>query len=724
MTIPAPPEGFTEEVKAPVETAKARNLPAAPEGFTEEVDPNDQSYLAGLARSSIGQGMFLGWGDELVARIRQLAGEDYDTALSDEREKMKAFRNANPKTAIAGEIAGSFATPGLGLLGGIIKPAASLAGRMVQGAGIGSAVGATAGAGAAEQNTAQGAIQGAGLGAAVGPVAPVLAKGVGAALEKGAEVLGPTLARAGAHMRGGAPDEAAADNVMKSWMRSGGDTPQTFRDQIAAAERAGTFYGGGKSASVTESPLVIADLSPSMQKLAGSVTRASPEAATRAEAVISSRQTGVAPKSQGAQDMVTEAGIVTRNPLAPKVADAEPAGQFERIRDAMKRAFTIKDADFHGHEANAYRTEQSLMKALKTEADKLYGEARKAAQNFNVQPTIMPAVKKWADEAVSAQVTEGRLIRRALQQFTTGDGKLVTSLDGFDKGKRALDSMIEVAINKGDKNAARVLSGVKDDMVSAVDAVAKQGIGKKYADARGFFSSQMEMKEAIDLGRKAFRENSDVAAEQFASLTKGQQKLFRLGMLESFEANLGGAKSRAADLTRAFDTPRMQELLRTVIPRTTGQSGKVDLSTNISRNPERFGDFIGNEKAMVATRDRVLGNSATAGRLGDDARLTRQTVGEMFDRYRQSPSLFAVGMEAISTGLTKVFGFREDVAQTLARRLFTANPAEREAILARLEAQWGPDKIGSLAKAMDVAASAASVAIPAQGGRAIGEARK
>lgn len=716
MAIPAPPDGFSEEVKPIAEPAKA-TLPAAPEGFTEAVDPTEQSYLAGLARSAVGQGMMLGWGDEIVARLRQLSGEDYDAAVADERAKLKAFRKANPKMAIGGEIVGSFATPGLGLLGGILKPAASLAGRMVQGAGVGSLVGATAGAGGAEKNTGQGALQGAGLGAVAGPVAPVLAKAGGAAIEKAAEALGPTFARIGAP-KGQGP-EAAADSVMKSWMRSGGDTPQTFRKQLADVDEARRFYTNSQA----ESPVALADLSPAMQKLAGSVTRSSPEAATKAEAFIGARQTGLEPKAEGAQQMLAGSGVATKNPLSAPAKGELPAGQYERVKDALKRALLIEDSKSHGHASNAYRTEQELTQSLQAEAAKLYGEARAAAQNFNISKEIEGTVVKWADEAVGSQVREGKLIKRALQQFTTTEGKLVTNLDGFDKGKRAVDSMIEVAIRQGDANAARVLTSVKNDLVAAVDNIAAQKIGEKYRTARDIYSSRAESRDAIDLGRKAFRENSDVVADQFKALSTGDKKLFRLGMLESFEQNMG-ARKRAADITQVFETPRMQELLRTVIPRTTGQSGKVDKSTAISQNPERFSAYVGNEKAMVGTRDKVLGNSATQGRAMDDARLTRQTVGEMFDRYRQSPSLFAVGMEAISTGLNKVFGFREDVAQQLARRLFTANPAEREAILTRLESQWGTDKVGTLGKVLDAAASATSVALPAQGGRAIGEARK
>jgi hypothetical protein len=160
-------------------------------------------------------------------------------------------------------------------------------------------------------------------------------------------------------------------------------------------------------------------------------------------------------------------------------------------------------------------------------------------------------------------------------------------------------------------------------------------------------------------------------------------------------------------------------LLRETIPRTDA-AGKV-----YSTRPEMFGDYIANEKAMVNAGQKILGNSATAGRLADDERLTRQTLGQMFDRFKQGNlGIVPMALEAVSVGLTKIFGFREDVAQELGRRLFTAKRDEIDRILARLEAKWGSDKIGQLSKVMNVVASATSVALPAQGGRAIGEARK
>jgi len=703
-----PPD--TESVAAPPAPGKATVANANP--YLEIAGPDarpaaprvDQSYAAGLARTALGQGLALGFGDEIAAGARSLiGGEKYDEALADERAKVKQFQEENPGTAIAAEIGGGLLVPGLG----IAKPAATMLGRVGQGMKLGGTVGAIHGAGAAEGDMAargEGAVKGLAFGTATGGALPVATGAVGAGLNKLREAVSPTFAR----LTGGGA-EGAADRIMLNWMRSGGDTPQAFRDQLAKAERSSTFHGGGKSASVTESPLALADLSPTMQKLAGSASRAAPEANARAEAFIGSRQTGLPPRNAGGQAMADEAGIVTRNPLAPLEKNPEPAGQFERVKDAMTRALRVQDKDFHKFGENAYKTEQAMMARLKEESNKLYGEARTASQNFNMNKYIEPIVNKWANGLDSLPIGEANLVRKALKQFTNGNGNLVTSLDGFDKGKRALDGLIGRFQTAGDKNAVRVLSEVKNDLLQAVDAIKTNGIGEKYKAARNYFSSQMEMKEAIDLGRNAFREDANVVADQFRALTEGQKKLFRMGMLESFE-NTAGRSKRTADITQMFENPKTQALLREVIPR----SPKADA---VYRDrPERFGEFLANAKAMIDTRNKVLGGSPTQGRGMDDAMLTRQIIGDMFQKYRQSPSLFAIGMEAMGNAMNKVFGFRQDTAEALARRLFTAKPAERDAILARLEAKFGTDRLAQAMKAVEQARLIASNAASSKAG--------
>jgi hypothetical protein len=657
---------------------------AGPEAAAPETR-RDQSYLAGLGRSVVGQGMLLGWGDEAFARARSIGGEDYETALEDERAKVKQFGHENPLTATVGEIGGGFLTPGMGVLA---KPAATTIGAIWQGAKLGMGFGAVHGAGSAEGDVAdrvEGAGKGAAFGTVLGGAAPVATRAVGALATKAKDAIMPSVAR----MTGG--NDAAADTIMLNWMRSGGDNPATLRNQLEAADRSATFYGGGKSASKAESPLALADLSPTLGKLAGAATRASPEANARAEAFIGSRQTGVTPRNQGGRDLIAESGIETRNPLAAREAGAAPAGQFERVKDALTRAYMIRDKDFHSFGENAYKTEQSMMARLKDESNRLYGDARNAAQNVNIEPVIAPLVQKYAQAIDTLPVGEANVVRWALRQFTTGNGKLITNLDGFDKAKRVLDGKIESAMSpvNPNKNVARILTDIKANLVGAVDGIQTQDVGKKYAAARQYFSSQMEMKEAIEMGRKALREDGNIVADQFAGLSEGQKKLFRLGLIESFEGTAGRSK-RIADITQMFENPKNQELLRVTIPRTAKKG------STYSDRPERVGEFLANEKAMIDTRNRVLGNSATQGRSMDDAALTRQTIGDMFNRYKSQPSLFAIGMEALGSGLNKVFGFRQDTAQELARRLFTANPQEREAVLARLESKYGKDRLSQV----------------------------
>lgn len=710
------PDGSAYNVTAP-DDASDEQIMQVVHGHLNGEDSKprlDQSYLAGLARTALGQGTAFGLGDEIAAGARSLiGGEKYDDALKDERAKVKQFEDENPIASTVGELGGSLITPGIGLATGALKPAATVLGKIGQGALVGGGLGGLYGAASADggdgdiidqaANRLEGGVKGALSGAAVGGLIPAAGAAAGGVLTGVRNTANPAIKA----FRGKIDD--AADDIMAARLRSAGETPDAMRDQLAAADRAGTFYGGGKSASVTESPMALADLAPSMQKLAGSASRSSDEAATRADAFLTTRQTGVPPRSLGGMDAIADAGLTARNPLAPLEKNADPAGQYERVKDALTRSMTLKDKDFHEFGENAYRTEQSMMEALKTKSDQLYSDARNASQNFNIQSVISPVIQKIANDAASAPIGEARLIKGALRQFTTGDGNVVTSLDGFDKAKRAVDGLVGVARTRGDKNAERVLTGVKNDLVAAVDAVPDQAIGPKYKAARNYFSSQMDMKDAIDLGRSALKENSDVVSDQFSGLSEGQKKLFRLGLIESFEANMGRAK-RTNDITQAFETPRVQDLLREVIPR----SEKA--GATFADRPERFGDFIANEKAMVKTGNKVLGNSATQERAMDDAKFTRQGIGQMIDGLRGS-GLTGVALEAASVGLNKIFGMREDVAAEISRRLFSADPAQREAVLQRLEQVYGKARLPQFLSAMSKVGMVSNSGLAAMAGQ-------
>jgi hypothetical protein len=85
----------------------------------------------------------------------------------------------------------------------------------------------------------------------------------------------------------------------------------------------------------------------------------------------------------------------------------------------------------------------------------------------------------------------------------------------------------------------------------------------------------------------------------------------------------------------------------------------------------------------------------------DDTAFAGDALAGMWDRFRQSPSLFNIGIEAIGTGIQKIFGYRQDVALALARRLLEQDPTTRNQILRRLQARGGPGRLQQLVNHID-----------------------
>lgn len=118
-------------------------------------------YFRGLGRS-IGQGVTLGFGDEIEAGIRALGPETYDEEIAKIRADLAKFQETNPVSAFAGELVGAVPTA--------VAGGAGLASLGIRGAArIGAVEGAIYGAGTGE--SAEGRALGAALGAPTGAVA-------------------------------------------------------------------------------------------------------------------------------------------------------------------------------------------------------------------------------------------------------------------------------------------------------------------------------------------------------------------------------------------------------------------------------------------------------------------------------------------------------------------------------------------------------------------------
>lgn len=654
-------------------------------------------------------------------------GMPYDEALAFERARQRQATAADPAEATIGQL-------GAGLVAGgpifsRITPAATLAGRVVQGAAVGGGVGAVEGFARGEggfADRAENAGNSAEGGAILGLALPVAGAGATRAIGKTADLINPTLTR----LRAG-PDEAA-DEILARRIAQEGSTPAQKRLDLQKGQAVDSRLNTNSNATLPET---LADTSDAMQRLTGSLYRTGGEAGNFVKQELQTRQRG------------------PENPFAPQEANAAPSGQQARVMDATERALLVRSAD------TARRTDTQIMAQQARDGRRLYQEARDSSEPFNLQPVVdgvalkaqeyPPPFAQKLQQAVdlftrpvkaggaaredamvqniqrmmedqdlkAARMAPGPKldqlhedysvkIRRALEDLDTvraqnriyaAQRAPVDNVARVDAGKKALDDMIDQAQRAGEGNLVRELSDVKDQVLNAVHRPDKAGnptINKTYAQARQTWGSAAENRNAIELGRSALRDGSEIGVENFRDLSQGQQQLFRLGFMESLRNRIASNKP-GNDITQLFQQNRVQELMGEIIPRSRGSNAVF------ANRPERFGNLLNREQRMVQTRNAVLGNSATAQRIQDDMGFAGDALAGMWNRFRQSPTLSNMAFEAIGTGIQKIFGYRQDVALALARRLLEQDPTVRNQILRRLQSRGGPGRLQQLADHID-----------------------
>lgn len=169
--INADKAGDTEAAKKLASALKQMRQPQA----EAPQKPND-SYALNTAREGL-QGMTFGFSDELGAGMAALAAsmttdatfnDAYKDIVGHVRQEQNAFRDENPKTAFAAQMAGGLASGvgGLAKLGA--KEGAKLGARVAQNALVGAGEGALAGAGFSDEDKLKGAVQGAAIGSVAG----------------------------------------------------------------------------------------------------------------------------------------------------------------------------------------------------------------------------------------------------------------------------------------------------------------------------------------------------------------------------------------------------------------------------------------------------------------------------------------------------------------------------------------------------------------------------
>lgn len=307
--------------------------------------------------------------------------------------------------------------------------------------------------------------------------------------------------------------------------------------------------------------------------------------------------------------------------LAVNTLYGRQLGATDRMQDAVKAGFGT-DAEFNDTLANLQAAKEQMAKPLYDKAFQSNQEMLSPAINkvLNTpagQSALKSASIKMQNDMSLMGQSDPDLVEQAqlAGQYSGGGIAPALNLRSLDYVKRAFDDQIGNAVRSGENDNVRILSGLKNNLLKAIDSadttIIKDSTGKiiqpgSYAQARQAWSGAASSQNALEMGRNFLSEDSQLTARTIADLDPSDQKFFQIG-----------AARALADKVAANPNNTVKNIL-------TNDLWKQRLQAAMPSN-EHYFDFLKNaqdQANMMATKNAVLGNSTTisqAIKSGEDA---------------------------------------------------------------------------------------------------------
>ena len=582
----------------------------------------DDGYLANLARTAVGQGALLGFGDEVEAGLRTGFGllGDYGATRDEIRGQVKDFAAENPATALAAEIGGGLLTGGVGgaraagtAIGRKVLEKAGTAGLA---AGIGATEGAIAGVGSGEtagERLAGGAV-GATLGGALGAAAPA--------------AIGAVKAGVG-RVRSGVSDKAAqeaADLKALQSIEEGGMSPE---DVLRGLDET-------RASGVTDA--MIPDI-------AGDATRG----LARGASTVASKGRVIAQKAldERAANLGDEIANDVGNVLAGGKSASEALDEIATRQAA--NAGNDYDAAFNvdGAPVTVEVTDQLKRLFALPGFEEAVEQARNLAKFDGVEiPSAENLIKGGRIDNLSLQ--ELHYVKMGLDEVM-GLGKRGQSKTSIGRGtERKL------------KEARIEFLGIIDDASPQIDGESA------YKTARNKFAGDARLREAVEDGAGFFRMKPDELEAKVGKMSDSEKEAFRIGVAQAVRNSVDSTADLADAGKKIFGNKKQRKLLRAAFP-----------------DDKTFDAF---EKRMEARIEQVItrgyaprSGSPTALRDQDVSNLT-QTADAVSSMLMGNP--LPAGRSLLERVTAR--GGSGRVAETLSQDLFSTNPAAQREFLERL----------------------------------------
>lgn len=332
----------------------------------------------------------------------------------------------------------------------------------------------------------------------------------------------------------------------------------------------------------------------------------------------------------GGENVKGLAGNIARAPgpgknMLRETLDARDKGAGGRVTGDINQAMG---------DTSAYQAAETLEKGRSEKAAPLYDEAYAANQQVESKElsqivdtpaghkALKKAVEKMQNDRTLAGKPDPELTQLVKEMTERGDMKDPQTGIGIARGlklrtwdyvKRSLDDQISMAQRAGEKDDVRILTGMKNDLVGALDkadATAERDaegkiIGKgKYAQARAAWSGPSQSREAIEWGKDFMGLEPEEIKAQFSKFSPNDKEFARLGVAQTLR-KMVGKTGRAGDETRKLiGNDYVKQQLR---PLFDDQAGY-----------DKFVQSLEMESDMFNTKTKVVGNSQTAERLAED----------------------------------------------------------------------------------------------------------
>lgn len=561
-------------------------------------------------------------------------GQAYDANMGLQQQTNSADRQVNPVASFTGDVGGSIT----GMFG---------ANALLKGLGAGGLVARTGGAaGDVAYGTARGGVEGGRDGALLGGtaalggniagryvLAPLATKFAGTSAGQAATQTvgraGNAVANAGRGLFGRSPVPYRAAPVPAAL--SGGEkaavarVPDDVTQQLSQAEAMGL-------------PMALADTSPQLQTLGGSVVRKSPEAYALARDTLGNRALGQADRAQ--EQIARNFGPIDNpNEISARL---------------LEKARIDSKPYYDAFRAQPARTSPELEALLATPAGReALTKARTIAANEGRDPNSMGFDLDQQGQVVLRQDP---------------------SPDTLNFVKRGLDDVVGEYKNPVtgrldlDQQGGSV-EGLRKNFVAEVDRLYPD----TYPQARAAFAGPASEREALQTGRDMATANPRDIAPRMQGMTPGQQEQFKLGQRAAMADTVDKVRYSSNPYQNIYGSPVAQQRAATVFGEEPAAAMKQAYDVEQTMGRTAYDTLGGSPTAMRAAADEAFDSpmgtaidvgfaAATGG--GGVSELGRKGANWLKDTYR--------------------LGASKKKADQLAPLLFNTNPAETKALIEAL----------------------------------------